>query len=353
VRDDAGDVRTLREDLVAVASPTEQPWVASSIDELLAGASERQAVRSSDAKSGAVFERLAIDGERCFLKVLSADADWIMRVTGNTTHWELQVWRAGLYHRTPAVIDHAMIGMALDGEGSAARLAMLMHDRGDCLVPPGDDPLPMGQHLAFLEHLAAMHASFLGFRDDLGLCRMDRRLRFFAPATIEPELAVDDVPGPVAIADVGWRRLPALAPRLDALVRLLHDDPYPLIDELAATPATFVAGDWKLGNLGSRPDGRSVVLDWAYPGEAPPCWELAWYLALNRARLPQSKEASIAAYRAALEHHGVDTADWFERQLGLSLAAMMAAMAWEKAVGDADELAWWEAAALDGITWLG
>jgi hypothetical protein len=329
------------------------PWVAASVDELLRGATDRVGVRTSDAKSGASFERLLVDGRRCFLKVLSADDDWIMRVTGNTSHWELTVWRAGLYHRTPDVIDHAMIGMALDGSGSSARLAMLMYDYSDDLVPPGDAPLPLHQHLTFLDHLAAMHAAFAGWRDTLGLCEMARRLLFFAPATIEQELRVAEVPGPIAVAAQGWRRLPERAPRLDALVKALHADPQPLVDALAATPATFVAGDWKLGNLGSTVDGRTVLLDWAYPGEAPPCWELAWYLALNRARLPQTKEDTIVAYRAALDRHGMDTGGWFERQLGLSLAAMTATFAWEKAVGDDDELVWWERAALDGVRWLG
>ena len=121
---------------------------------------------------------------------------------------------------------------------------------------------------------------------------------------------------------------------------------------MRATPLTFVAGDWKLGNVGRRTDGRTVLLDWAYPGEAPPCWELAWYLALNAARLPISKEATTAHYRAGLERHGVDTTGWFDRQLGLCLVGLAATMAWEKAVGGDDELAWWEAAALDGARWL-
>jgi hypothetical protein len=77
-----------------------------------------------------------------------------------------------------------------------------------------------------------------------------------------------------------------------------------------------------------------------------------WYLALNRSRLPITKEATIAEFRAALERHGVDTTSWWERQLGLCTVGMMATMAWEKAVGDADELAWWEAAALDGARYL-
>ena len=113
-----------------------------------------------------------------------------------------------------------------------------------------------------------------------------------------------------------------------------------------------VAGDWKLGNVGRRPDGRTILIDWAYPGEAPPTWELAWYLALNRARLPETKEATTARYRERLEAHGIDTGGWWERQLGLSLLGMAAVIAWEKAVGDQAELEWWERAALDGARYL-
>ena len=76
---------------------------------------------------------------------------------------------------------------------------------------------------------------------------------------------------------------------------------------------------------------------WAYPGAAPGAWDLAWYLALNRARLPETKEASIAGYRAALEARGIDTAPWFDRQLALCLLGMAACFGWEKALGDDDE----------------
>jgi len=114
------------------------PWSAPSLQALLRGATERLPVHSSDAKSGASFEKLIIDGRRCFLKLVSAQDDWIMRVTGNT-QWEFKVWQAGLYHSAPAVIDHAMIGMALDTSGDVPQLAMLMHDRSAHLVPPGDD----------------------------------------------------------------------------------------------------------------------------------------------------------------------------------------------------------------------
>ena len=46
------------------------------------------------------------------------------------------------------------------------------------------------------------------------------------------------------------------------------------------------------------------------------------------------------------------TADWWDRQLGLSLLGMATVFAWEKAVGDQAELDWWERAALDGARWL-
>jgi hypothetical protein len=58
--------------------------------------------------------------------------------------------------------------------------------------------------------------------------------------------------------------------------------------------------------------------------------------------LPQSKEATIASYRAALERRGVETAAWFDRQIALSLLGISACFGWEKAHGDDDELYWWQ-----------
>lgn len=119
--------------------------------------------------------------------------------------------------------------------------------------------------------------------------------------------------------------------------------------ELERTPQTFVHGDWKLGNIGTDDGGRTVLLDWAVPGRAPACSDLAWYLAINCRRLPQSKEATINAYRAALEQHGIDTAPWWDVQLSLCLLGALVQFGWEKAlVGYDDELAWWEEKAVAG-----
>ncbi len=145
---------------------------------------------------------------------------------------------------------------------------------------------------------------------------MPERVRFFAPDNIAAELARPDVSPTLQVADQGWARLATSAPELAALAASVHADPGPLVRALEDTPATFLQGDWKMGNLGHHPDGRTILLDWAYPGAGPACWDLCWYLALNRARLPTSKEATIDAFRARLEERGVATDGWWDAQLG-------------------------------------
>ena len=78
--------------------------------------------------------------------------------------------------------------------------------------PPATTILPVGQHDRFVEHLAAFHAAFFGWRDSIGLQDLARRLLFFAPAVIAPELERSDVAAPIAAAAEGWRRLPERSP---------------------------------------------------------------------------------------------------------------------------------------------
>jgi thiamine kinase-like enzyme len=133
------------------------------------------------------------------------------------------------------------------------------------------------------------------------------------------------------------------------VARAVQADPEMLTGPLAATPVTFLHGDWKMGNLGTHPHGRTILIDWAYPGSGPACWDLCWYLALNQARLPESKEATITRFRNALERHGVTTSDWFDTQLDLCLIGIMATFGWEKALGHDDELRWWERRVTDAV----
>jgi Phosphotransferase enzyme family len=313
------------------------------VTELLARASSREEIRPGDARSTSTFERLTIDGEAYFLKRLSPATDWIMRVTGDHVHRPYLVWRAGVMDMVPACIDHAVVAMEIAGDGDDAMLSMLMRDIGDYLVPEGDDKVTPAQHASFIEHLAAMSAAFWGWEDDVGgLTTMAQRIRFFDLPNVARELACADPPGAIVAADAGWKALPGLAPRLANLAFAVQRRPEIVTEPLSETPSTFLHGDWKMGNLGSHPNGRTILIDWAYPGSGPACWDLCWYLALNRARLPESKETSVERFRAALEASGVSTSGWFETQLDLCMVGIMAAFGWEKAIGDRQELEWWD-----------
>ena len=310
--------------------------------ELLARATSRNSVAAGDGRSGAAFERVTVDRTAYFVKRLSPSSDWVMRVTGDQVHRPYLAWQAGILDRAPGCIDHTMVAMDLDGTDGDAELTMLMRDVGGFLVPPGDTVVPPGQHAGFIAHMAALAAAFWDWHDDIGLTTMAQRLRLFAPDNIAGELTAAQVPAPIAAAAAGWQALPGRSPLLAGIARLVHGQPEVITGPLAGTPRTFVHGDWKMGNLGSHPDGRTILLDWALPGSGPACWDLCWYLALNRARLPEPKESVIGRYRAELEARGIGTDSWWEPQLDRCMIGIMATFGWEKALGDDGELRWWE-----------
>jgi hypothetical protein len=252
--------------------------------------------------------------------------------------------------RAPACIDHTVVAMEIDGEGDGAELTILMRDVASHLVPEGDAPVPAAHHEGFVDHLAQLSAAFWGFEDTLGgLTTMAERLRFFDLPNVARELAVENPPGPIVAADAGWRALPDRSPFLAVVAHHFQEEPDALVGAMQSTPATFLHGDWKMGNLGRHPSGRTILLDWAYPGSGPACWDLCWYLALNRARLPETKEASVERFRVALERHGIVTDPWFDIQLDLCAVGMMVTFGWEKALGDEDELRWWERRARQAV----
>jgi hypothetical protein len=320
--------------------------LAPSVDALVAGASSRVPVAFDDSKSGARFERVVIDGERFLLKHIDHRDDWIMRQTGDIGCIPLLVWESGVFDLVPDCIDHATAGAAReDGHG-----AVLMRDVGDRLVPSGDAVLPVDVHLQFLDHVAALHAATWGWEDTVGLLPLANRYSFFGPEALACEQALG-FPQPVPrIATEGWQRLDDASPELAAALRPLRAAPWPLFDAIAETPFSFLHGDTKLGNLGTSTDGRTILIDWSQSGAGPPIGEITHQLALNRARIPPelARDASIEAYRAALERRGVDTAPWFERQLALCLVGVMLQLGWEKAFDDSgEELAWWRDRTVD------
>jgi hypothetical protein len=322
--------------------------VAASVDELIDGASSREPMQSVDSRSGARFEWVVMDGARFVLKHIDRRDDWIMRQTGDIGSVPILVWEAGVLDLVPDCIDHATVGAARVGTGGA----VLMRDVGTSMVPSGNAPLPLDQHLRFLDHLAAFHAATWGWRDTVGLIPLANRYSFFGPAALECEAALG-YPQPVPrIATEGWDRLARVAPRMADALAPLRGSPYPLLDALATTPHTFLHGDWKVGNLGTDKVGRTVLVDWSLCGQGPPLTELAHYLALNCDRLPvgHTKDDAIVVYRNALERHGIDTGPWWDRQLTLCLLGHMLLLGWEKAFDDIGaERDWWEARTLEAV----
>jgi hypothetical protein len=327
---------------------------ATDVDDLLACATERAPLAAPDGKAGSSLERLVVDGDRYVVKRVHVDDDWAMRGLGDLRARPRLVYDHGLLDVVPDRIDHTIVAAAPWGRNDWGAV-LVMRDVSTSLVPAGDAPLPEAQHLGFLDAMAALAARTWGWRDDVGLVPFESRWLFFSEPWIEVERA-RGWPNPVPrIAADGWARFDERAPTAASqLVLGLRREPWALADALRATPACFLHGDWKLGNLGTHADGRVVLLDCELPGEGPVCNELTWYLALNRARLPvgHTKERVIADFRAALERHGVAVEGWWDRQLGLCLLGAVVQFGWEKALGDQDELAWWCDAALAGARWL-
>jgi hypothetical protein len=229
-----------------------------------------------------------------------------------------------------------------------------MRDVSRWLVPATDAVLPLDQHLGFLRHMAAMHAAFWACGAECEVVPVTHRYLELSPWTARAEAGLGSGHLVPRLVGQGWPLLASVAPAAAAVVTPLASDPGPLVDALAATPQTFVHSNWKLDNLGTDDEGRTVLLDWEQPGRGAPVSDLAWYLAINCRRLPQAKEAAIEAYRDALERCGIDTSPWWDRQLALCLLGALVQFGWEKALGGYDaELAWWEAKAVQAAPLLG
>ena len=324
----------------------------SGVDELLARATDAEALTPSDSKSGASLERVLIDGEPHVIKRVCFADDWLMQAIDDRTGAAAVAWSNGLFDRMPDCIDHATVAMACEHTEAGPALVIVMRDVSEWLVPDDDGVVSPEQHRTFMDHMAGLHAALWGWTDDIGLVSLHNRYSIMTRPRIEVAAkASPNATVPPLIVE-GWQRLPSLAPAMAETLFALHADPSPLVDALAGTPSTFLHGDWKMANLGTGPDGRTILVDWSFPGAGPATAELAHYLALNRRRMPESKEAAIGAYRAALEGHGVVTNEWWERQLPLTLLGIMCALGWEKALGDDDELRWWEQRVAEGAALL-
>jgi hypothetical protein len=329
----------------------------ASLAGLLATATEREPLAEAPGKSGAVLERVVIGGEPYLLKHLDLATDWTMRASGCLSGAPLVLWERGILARLPASINQPIVAAARlgrSGPGPSGGCLLLMRDVGAWLVPATDEPISLGQHLRFIEHMADLHAAFWEGGDDLEVIPPMHRYLELSPWMARAEQAAGSAHLVPRLVGEGWPLLERVAPVAAAIVAPLAVDPGPLVEALAGTPATLVHSNWKLDNLGTDDQGRTVLLDWEQPGRGAGLSDLAWYLAINCRRLPQSKENAIEAYRGALEARGISTGPWWERQLGLCLLGALVLFGWEKALGGYDEeLAWWETQAVKAAALLG
>jgi Phosphotransferase enzyme family len=308
--------------------------------DIVARATTRAPVKPEDSKSAATFERLVIDGEHYLLKHLTND--WLAAGSLDTTARAVGLYDAGIYADLADVVDSTVVSAAYLGAARSFPASLLMRDVTDSLIPL-DGAVDLDTHAALLVAMAAMHARYWGRPPAGDLMPFAAAYRFLSPAQAQREAtALGDRSPVLRMVEPGWAALTSADPELMAIVAPLLDDPSRLLAALAATPQTFLHGDWKMGNLGRRPDGRVVLLDWDRAGPGPATADLAWYLAVNNDRLPESKDETCDRYRKALEDNGIDTDPWWSHQLPLTLLGGFLQLGWGKSA-QPEEVAWWRA----------
>ena len=319
---------------------TRRVRVTPSVEELLAEATHREAWKNSDSLSGSRLERVTIAGEAFVVKYTCVDDDWIMRATGDLHCRQLTLFASDVLDSLPRVIDHTIVACApyISARGHRGA-AFLMHDVSADLVPAGSGAIDLELHRRFLSHMAQMHAAYIDFTNGAELFPLAHHYVSLTPTMAALEAARDGMdPVPPAVA-AGWRAMESQHPREARTLLDLAADPSPLVGALGVGRQTLIHSDWKLGNLGSTPDA-TVLLDWDRCGAGPPTVDLAWYLAVNCDRLPETKEETIAAYRTALASAGIDTSAWWEQQLRAALVGAFLQLGWSKN-GDPAEFGWW------------
>ena len=251
--------------------------VASSVDELLAGATARTPLAAGDAKSGSVLERVVIDGRaascsstctptttgRCAASATSAAdpsrcgrrASSTRSPTASTTPWSGP--RAGT-----------------DATGGARRCSC--GTSATTLIPEGDEPVSLAQHRQLLDHLAGLAATF--WEPAPARCRSCSRSRAARARSGRAgwrrrRHAGCPTPCPRS-PERGWAQFVARAPAdVVELVEGLRHDLDPLVVALRRTPLTFLHGDWKMGNLGvsgDRTRAHRLDLSGGRPGRPRP-----------------------------------------------------------------------------------
>ena len=230
---------------------------------------------------------------------------------------------------------------------------LVMEDVGRWMVPAGDYPIPLEQHLAFMAHMAALHATFWNAGPEIDLIPASNRLMELSPwlVTTEAELGSDAIIPP--LVGRGWAAFAELAPqsrvRGGAGLRPQPAGGRAGADALHARARQLEARQPR--HRRPRPDRRhrlGVARVGAPPARTWPGTSPSTRLDSPRARRPRPRRTATASRRL-----GVDTEPWWDDQLRLSLLGGLVQFGWEKALGGpGPELDWWLARAGEGARLL-
>ena len=283
---------------------------------ILDGATARMSFAGDGGKTGATFERAVLgDGTPVVIKHVTP-ADWAMIVSGGVSHLD-RLWRAGVFSRVPASIDHTMIAIEPNRDG----LIIVMQDVSKHVLAEGRI-LSREENRRVLEALDEMYREF--WEEELPGCPLDQHFAVFTPALTG---RLSDLGSPIPpLMRRGWEMFADVAPAdVGHVMSVLLDDPAPLVKQLDKQPKTLTHGDVRLHNLGLSAD-RVVLLDWELAGNAPPAVDFAWYLVISASRIAATREDVIADFREV-------SGDRFDaRALELSVIAALFFLGWNKAL---------------------
>lgn len=305
------------------------------------------------------FRQVFVDGEStpaAVLKIVQWSRDWHAIATDDTQGREVAIWECGVLDRLPPAMGHAVRGAARFDDGAA----LLMDDLTRHLLP-ADVPFTPQRARGVLRAMAAMHATFWEDppTDDLGasICPLERLLTRISAAMLTSLGGVLPDNQLVAHLPEGWDRLTSVVdPGVARDLQALADDPAPVVTALDGYPTTLLHGDLRGQNV-AWDGSRAIAIDWQ-PTVAPPAYDLAYFVF---AAVPLHPDEAMATYREMLatELGSAGSWSWWDDQLDICVAAVVAMMASPLALGEGeydprrdppwDSIHWWVARAARGL----
>jgi hypothetical protein len=314
----------------------------------------------NDGWSGATLTRLVRerDGRAFIIKRTSWASDWIARSTRD------HALREGFVAAMPLPLAEPLVAPYHGAGADGTSVGIVMPDLTSELIgwerAPGEPPLPQRAVDRVLSAVASLHAMPwpVADRGDAVFVWPSSPLRERV-LLLSPTSAARLSAAGVAAGDrflSGWAAFERHAsPAATELVTSLDRNPTPLLEALAALPATVNHGDLKLSNVAFLDDHRVALIDWQMIALAPVALELGWLLVSNSGALPERPDAVLERYWRAIRDIGgtpVGPIRPFDPSLSFPLAATQAAMGSdpeprfrtaERSVGDWEtqvDLAW-------------